>query len=331
MDPLAGYPADVGRELRRVLGAGPAQLLAATAEEYRSRGVTVATWSDGRQEIRPVVLDPLPRVVPAAEWAAARGRRRAAPPRAQRLPRRRLPGGRTAARRRRPVARRSCGRRRCPSGRSRTAPAATPTPSGWPGRGSRGRPLAAADLVAHRAGGVDGGGRPPAGARRPRLRAGRPRRRSARSCPASSRPPGVLDPRRRGSAARRGAGRRGAARRHGRPADRRPHAPGTSDDAWFEHRLLADALGVPLVRATDLWPRLDGGAGGGRRRAAAARSTCSTAGSTTPCCGAYRTPTGQPLDVLLTEAVRAGPARAGQRARATASPTTRRPTPGCRR
>jgi carboxylate-amine ligase len=80
---------------------------------------------------------------------------------------------------------------------------------------------------------------------------------------------------------------------------------GESDNAWFEHRLLADALGVPLVRAADLWPRADGGV------------EVSVDGVRHPVdvlyrrfddgmLGAFRTPIGQRLDVLLTEAVRSG-------------------------
>jgi carboxylate-amine ligase len=80
---------------------------------------------------------------------------------------------------------------------------------------------------------------------------------------------------------------------------------GEGDGAWFEHRLLAEALDVPLVRASEIWPRLDGGV------------EVLADGARTPvdvlyrrfddgALGAYLTPTGQPVDVLLTEAVRAG-------------------------
>ncbi|MBW8767453.1 MAG: circularly permuted type 2 ATP-grasp protein, partial [Geodermatophilales bacterium] len=80
---------------------------------------------------------------------------------------------------------------------------------------------------------------------------------------------------------------------------------GESDGAWFEHRLLAEALGAPLVRAADLWPRADGGlevAVDGRRLPVDVlyRRFDDAA------LGAYGTPTGQSLEALLTEAVRAG-------------------------
>ena len=39
------------------------------AAERAERGVAVATWADGRQTVRPLPLDPIPRLVPAADWA----------------------------------------------------------------------------------------------------------------------------------------------------------------------------------------------------------------------------------------------------------------------
>jgi carboxylate-amine ligase len=80
---------------------------------------------------------------------------------------------------------------------------------------------------------------------------------------------------------------------------------GESDSTWFEHGLLAGALGVPLARAADLWPRMDGGveiAVDGVRVAVDVlyRRFDDAA------LGAYRTPIGQSLGALLTEAVRAG-------------------------
>jgi uncharacterized circularly permuted ATP-grasp superfamily protein len=80
---------------------------------------------------------------------------------------------------------------------------------------------------------------------------------------------------------------------------------GESDNAWFEHRLLADALGVPLARAADLWPRLGGGVEvsvGGVRHPIDVLYRRFDDGML----GAFRTPIGQTLDMLLTEAVRSG-------------------------
>jgi uncharacterized circularly permuted ATP-grasp superfamily protein len=80
---------------------------------------------------------------------------------------------------------------------------------------------------------------------------------------------------------------------------------GESDNAWFEHRLLAEAMGVPLVRARDLWPRMDGGveaAVEGSRMAVDVLYRRFDDGLL----AAFRTPAGLQLGTLLTEAVRAG-------------------------
>jgi uncharacterized circularly permuted ATP-grasp superfamily protein len=80
---------------------------------------------------------------------------------------------------------------------------------------------------------------------------------------------------------------------------------GESDNAWFEHGLLAAALGAPLVRARDLWPRMDGGVEAdvdGSRQAVDVLYRRFDDGLL----GGYRTPVGQPLASLVTEAVRAG-------------------------
>jgi uncharacterized circularly permuted ATP-grasp superfamily protein len=73
----------------------------------------------------------------------------------------------------------------------------------------------------------------------------------------------------------------------------------------FEDAAVARALAVPLVHATDLWPRYDGGL-----EAVVEGLRCPVdvlyRRFGDAALGAYRTPTGQPLDVLLSEAVRAG-------------------------
>jgi carboxylate-amine ligase len=80
---------------------------------------------------------------------------------------------------------------------------------------------------------------------------------------------------------------------------------GESDRAWFEHQLLAEALGVPLVHAADLWPRLDGGlwatVGADRHPIDVLYRRFDDAEL-----AAHRTPAGRALDDLLTDAVRAG-------------------------
>lgn len=82
-------------------------------------------------------------------------------------------------------------------------------------------------------------------------------------------------------------------------------APGEADGDWFEHQALAERLGVPLVRPGQLWPRVDGGleaAIDGERFGVDVlfRRFDDVA------LGAYRTPIGRPLGVVLAEAVRAG-------------------------
>jgi uncharacterized circularly permuted ATP-grasp superfamily protein len=80
---------------------------------------------------------------------------------------------------------------------------------------------------------------------------------------------------------------------------------GKADPAEFEHQVLADALGVPLVRAADLWPRPDGGI------------EAAIDGQRVPIdvlhrrfddaeLAAHRTPGGSQLAALLAEGVRTG-------------------------
>lgn len=80
---------------------------------------------------------------------------------------------------------------------------------------------------------------------------------------------------------------------------------GPANTAWFEHRLLAESLGVPLVTPDTLWPTAAGGI------------AVEVDGERVPVDVLYRRldedelsahldPTGTPLDVLLGAAVRAG-------------------------
>jgi uncharacterized circularly permuted ATP-grasp superfamily protein len=80
---------------------------------------------------------------------------------------------------------------------------------------------------------------------------------------------------------------------------------GAQNSAWFEHRLLADAMGVPIVTPDTLWATPTGGV------------AVQVEGERIPLDVLYRrfdeadlaahlTPTGTPVDVLLGEAVRAG-------------------------
>jgi uncharacterized circularly permuted ATP-grasp superfamily protein len=285
-------------DLERLGAAGFAAAAGAMAAERAARGVTVASWADGRQTVQPLSLDPFPRILSAADWA-------------------RVAGG--VEQRHRALnafladAYRAAGRRRGDADRDPElvrggvlpqwavahSPARHPDAVGqaWPGqpratvaavdvvRTASGDWLAAADHL-----------RVPAGlgyalANRESVRAALP------GLPAPNDPRDAIEAFREGLAAAAPPG-------SGTPRIAVLSA-GESDNAWFEHGFLADALGVPLVRAADLWPRPDGGV------------EASLEGVRHPIdvlyrrfddgmLGAFRTPTGQSLDALLTEAVRTG-------------------------
>jgi carboxylate-amine ligase len=80
---------------------------------------------------------------------------------------------------------------------------------------------------------------------------------------------------------------------------------GRHNSAWFEHRLLAGALGAPVVTPGLLWPRADGGVAvqvdGERQPVDVLYRRFDEAEL-----AAHLTPIGTPVDVLLGEAVRAG-------------------------
>jgi uncharacterized circularly permuted ATP-grasp superfamily protein len=276
---------------------------AATLARLRSaRGVTLGSWSDGRHERHPVALDPLPRPIPAAEWrvlaAGVEQRHRAL-------------GAFLAD------AYRAAGRRRGDVDRAPEIvragvlpewavvhnPARDPGAIGqaWPGQPRAG--VAAADLMRAADGSwvvTADGLRAPTGlgfALEDRLglhavlpdvvTGGSPADPAAatallRAALAEAAPPACSG-----------------------PPQIAVLTGGSTDSSWFEHAVLADALGVPLVRAADLWPRADGGLemaiDGDRRPVDVLYRRFDDGGL-----GAYRTPVGQPLDVQLTEAVRAG-------------------------
>ncbi|MCF6506136.1 circularly permuted type 2 ATP-grasp protein [Blastococcus sp. MG754426] len=317
---FAGYPTDRGDEavgadgrlrdgwagpvaaLERLGAAGLAAAEEELARRRQERGVVVGTWADGRQQLRPVVQDPVPRVLDAATWRA-------------------LSAG--VAQRHRALnafladAYRPAGRRRGDPDRAAEIVRAGAVPE-WavangPGRDPEavarawpGQPratVAAADLVRT----VDGRWavvrdhlRAPSGigyalADRECTRAVLPEllsgagdrlRDPADAVPllaaalADAAPPGVTGPR------------------------TAVLTQGEGEGAWFEHRVLAEALDAPLVRAGDLWPRSDGGVeavvDGGRVPVDVLYRRFDDA-----LLGAYPTGAGVPLDLALTEAVRA--------------------------
>jgi carboxylate-amine ligase len=317
--PFAGYPASavdeavgpdgrpregyavVEQGLGRLGAAGLPAAVAALAAEHAAQGVTVGSWSDGRQQVRPLPLDPVPRVVTAAEWATV----------AAGVEQRHRALNAFLA-----DAYRAAGRRRSDADRSAEIVQAGVLPEwavahspgrdpgaialAWPGQPRA--TLAATDVVRTPDAGwtvVADNLRVPAG-----LGYALAARDTARSAvpdlfPADG---GPIDPWDAVALLRDGLTAAAPPSGGGRIA---VLTAGDDDDVWFEHQLLADALRVPLVRATDVWPRMDGGvelAIGGRRRAVDVlyRRFDDAA------LGAYRTPTGQALDSLLTEAVRSG-------------------------
>jgi uncharacterized circularly permuted ATP-grasp superfamily protein len=298
-----GY-AGLGPWLDQLGTAGLAFAASALAVERRERGIAVGGWADGRQQLHPFALDPLPRVVPRAEWV-------------------RLAAG--VEQRHRALnafladAYRAAGRRRGDADRDPDIVRAGLLPE-WavahsPGRNPRavslawpGQPratLAGTDLLRTADGTwlvVRDNLQVPAGlgyalANRDSARAALPGL-YAPGGPAPVDPWDAVPMLRAALAA-------AAPPALGGPPRIAVLTAGESDTAWFEHRLLADALGVPLVRAADVWPRIDGGVEvmtGGERVPVDVLYRRFDDGAL----GAYGTPIGQHLDVLLAEAVRAG-------------------------
>ncbi len=290
--------------LRRIGGEGLAAAAAALEAERRRRGVVLTAWSDGRQVPQPFPQDPWPRVVPEAEW-------------------RRLAAG--VEQRHRALsafladAYRAAGRRRSDPDRDPEvvragvlprwavahSPGRTPEAVGlaWPGQPRA--TLAATDLV-----------RTPAGdwiVRRDHLRtpdglgyallgrevvcAAAPQLRPAPDA-------GVVDPASALPVLRAALAAAAPPACSGTPSIAVLTA-GRGDGTYAEHRLLADALGVPLVGVGDVWARADGGievrTGADRLPVDVLYRRFDDALLT-----AYRVPLGQPLDVVLAGAVRAG-------------------------
>jgi len=288
----------LGPALDRLGVNGLAAAADAMALERSARGVTVASWSDGRQSVQPLPLDPFPRIVSAADWA----RVAAGVEQRHRALNAFLADAYRAAGRRRGDADRDPELVRAgvlPEWAVAHSPARHPEAVGqaWPGqpratvaavdvlRTASGDWLAAADHLRVPAGlGYALANRVSARAALPELTAADDPRDALgglRSGLAGAAPPGT-------AAARIAV-----------------LSAGESDNAWFEHGFLAEALGVPLVRAADLWPRADGGVEAsldGVRHPVDVLYRRFDDGML----GAFRTPTGQSLDVLLTEAVRAG-------------------------
>ena len=276
-----------------------AQLMAAERDE---RGVAVGTWADGRQTVRPLPLDPIPRVVSAADWAVIA----AGVEQRHRALNAFLAEAYRAAGRRRDDADRAPQVVRAgvlPEWAVAHSPGRHPDAVGqaWPGQPRA--TIAAADVLRT----ADGSWvvardhlRVPAGlgyalANRESLRGALP------SLFPELQP---VDPFDAVPLLRAGLEAAAPPAVSGTPRIA-VLSSGESDNAWFEHQLLADALGAPLVRAADVWPRMDGGIEvtvGGERRPVDVFYRRFDDGLL----GAFRTPLGSPLGSQLTDAVRAG-------------------------
>jgi uncharacterized circularly permuted ATP-grasp superfamily protein len=314
---LAGYPAVDGDEvvapggrlreraepLRPLLARTDLPALGeAAGRAFRARGAELGTWRDGRLTVRPVALDPVPRVLPASEWR---------------------PVAAGVAQRHRALAAfladvyRAAGRRRGDRDRAPDVvragvlpewavarnPAREPSAVGYAWRGQPRIAVLGCDLV--RTGGGrwlvrqdaarDPAGLGPALAARaavagaapallPEVPVAQPEDAVGllRTALAAAAPPGVAGPPR--VAVLTG---------------------GTEDAAAAEHALVAGALGLPLVGPGDLWPRVDGGLAavvdGVRQPIDVLHRRMDDAEL-----AVHRTPSGQPLAALLGEAVRSG-------------------------
>jgi carboxylate-amine ligase len=299
----AGYT-PLGPVLRRLGTAGLAAAADALEDQRARRGIAVTAWSDGRQVPQPFRQDPWPRVVPVAEW-------------------RRIAAG--VEQRHRALTAfladtyRAAGRRRgdpdrdpdivragaLPPWAVAHSPGRTPEAVGlaWPGQCRA--TVAAADVVRTADGAwivVRDELRAPDGlghalADRDVVRAAVPA-----LCPAPD--AGVVDPASAVPLLRSALASAAPPACDGPPAVALLTA-GESDGTYAEHVLLADALGVPLVRAGDVWPRMDGGI---EVRIGADRVPVDVLYRRfdDAALGAYRVPIGQQLDSVLAEAVRAG-------------------------
>jgi uncharacterized circularly permuted ATP-grasp superfamily protein len=274
------------------------------AARRQALGVAASVWVDGRQHVRPVPMDPVPRLVGAGTWSSLTagvaqrhraldafladvyrpaGRRRGDPDRAAEIVRAGV----------------------LPDWAVAHSPGRDPesVARAWPGQ--RRATVAASDVVRTAGGrwvvarddlrapwgiGYALANRDSARTAAPELLAG------------AGRP--VADP---ADAVALLAGALASAAPPGVPGAPRIAVltQGESDGAWFEHQVLATALDVPLVRAGDLWPRADGGL------------AAAVDGHRVPVdvlyrrfdddiLGAYRTGADLPLHQALTDAVRAG-------------------------
>jgi uncharacterized circularly permuted ATP-grasp superfamily protein len=295
--PVAGALEELG-------GVGITAVVGAMAQERRMRGVVFGSYVDGRLEERPFPLCPVPRVLTADDWAhASRGveqRHRALNAFLADVYR---PGGRrrTDEDRQPEVVRAGV----VPEWIVTASPGYRPAAVGWAAPGQQRITVSGLDLLRGPAGWVvlEDNLRVPSGigyaiSNRTSGRAALP------GLYAEAEAGGLVDP---GEAV---ALLRAALAEAAPPGcDGAPQlgllTDGRDNTAWFEHRLLAEAMGVPIATPDLLWPTPSGGV------------AVQVDGERVPVDVLYRrfdeadlaghlTPTGIPVDVLLGEAVRAG-------------------------
>ena len=296
--------APVAELLDELGGVGIAAAAGAMAQERRMRGVVFGSWVDGRLREQPFPLCPVPRVVPAADWAhVARGVEQ----RTRALNAFLADVYRPAGRRRTdpdpdPEIVRAG---RVPRWIVTASPGHRPAAVGLAAAGQQRITVSGLDLLHGPDGWVvlEDNLRVPSGigyalANRDSVRAALP------AAHAAAEAAGLVDP------------AESVALLRAALADAAPPActgvpqlavlsDGRENTAWFEHRLLAEAMGVPIATPATLWPTPAGGV------------AVQVDGERVPVDVLYRrfdeadlaahlTPTGTPVDVLLGAAVRAG-------------------------
>jgi uncharacterized circularly permuted ATP-grasp superfamily protein len=296
--------APVAGALEQLGGAGLGAAVSAMAQQRRAAGVVFGSFVDGRLEERPFPLCPVPRVLPAADWAhVARGveqRHRALNAFLADVYR---PAGRrrTDTDRQAEIVRAGV----VPDWVVTASPGHRPAAVGWADPAQQRITVSGLDLLRGPAGWVvlEDNLRVPSGigyalSNRASGRAALP------GLYADAEAAGLVDP------AGAVALLRAALAEAAPPAcDGDPQlallTDGRHNSAWYEHRLLAEAMGVPIATPDVLWPTPSGGV------------AVQVDGERVPVDVLYRrfdeadlaghlTPTGIPVDVLLGEAVRLG-------------------------
>ena len=299
----AGY-GPVAGALDELGAVGVAAAVGAMAQERRTRGVVFGSFVDGRLEERAFPQCPVPRVVPAADWAhlslGVEQRTRALNAFLADVYR---PGGRrrTDADRDAEIVRAGVVPERVVS----ASPGHRPAAVGLAAEGQQRITVSGLDLLRGPAGWVvlEDNLRVPSGigyalANRDSGRAALPRLYAAAEAA------GLADPFEATALLR-------AALADAAPpgCDGVPRlgllTDGRHNTAWFEHRLLAAAIGAVIATPDTLWPRPDGGVAvqvdGERRPVDVLYRRFDEVEL-----AAHLTPTGAPVDVLVGEAVRAG-------------------------